>query len=405
MRKVLLILGQGGSSYKTADIVAKNYPELLPVHCSYAPMGKTIKKTGRVFLRLTDGNEAEQILEKYDRSEIAGVVNRYDSYIPLHGKLVDDLGLSGPGLSALEHFRYKASTDKLMRNSQLGEYRPRAEVVPLAELDKVIQLFKFPYVIKPTVGAKSRGVFVIRNDGDVVKALERIGEHYSKIKIARMLKSPEVLVEDYIDGKQIAPVSFVDANGELHILAGVDVTRGPDVGQKHIQNVYRTTPSAMSEGELVQVRWLLQRLVDLSGLKSTFLDPELYWVGEKLYIIEINCRLGGFRNTLLQEAYGIDVDSGVIDLALGRDLDLKFKSKFGCTACEIWEDEGGEIEEFSLPEGYEYIELKKLYGVGDEYVAPPKKDKPLAAFYLKDEIGSSFKQALEMRKKVRVKFR
>jgi biotin carboxylase len=205
-----------------------------------------------------------------------------------------------------------------------------------------------------------------------------------------------VLVEEYIDGRQIAPVSYVDKKGKLHIVAGVDVLRGPDVGQKHIQNVYRTTPSTMSDKQIQKVHTVLQLLVDRTGLKSTFLDPELYWVGNRLYVIEVNVRLGGFRSILLKQAYGIDLDELVVRLAMGEDLSIRFKQRKSCTATEVWDDRTGIIKSFVMPDGYDYVNLTYKSAQGDGYLAPPKGNVPLSYFYIVDT-----KNSLAVAKKIR----
>lgn len=395
MEKVILVLGKGASAKKTGSLIKK---DMQGYRRFYAMYGESEVLDKDDYLSLVEGEEVEQI--KRLGFDIVAVVNRFDSYIPLHGRLVDELGLVGPSGEALRHFRYKSLTDKLMIESGLGDHRPKARVVEIDGVKGVVSEFGLPCVLKPSVGAKSRGVFVLRTEGDLEKAVERIKKHFSDEKISRMLENPEVLVEEYIDGKQIAPVSYVDGEGRLHLVAGVDVLRGPDVGQNHIQNVYRSTPSHMDERMLWRVRDLLQKLMDLSGLRSTFLDPELYIVGDRIVVIEINARLGGFRNTLLERAYGVDLDRAVVELALGNKPDLRFGKVGSCTACEVWDDRSGVIGEFSLPDGFEYVELKQKYQVGDEYVAPPGNDKPLASFYLADDEGRSLERALKMRKDV-----
>lgn len=402
MKDAVLILGLGSSTLGLIRTIHQFYPRHEVFVASY----NRPKHTPFMFswIKLVEGAEVEITKQffhniKYD---LACVINRLDSYILIHGKLVSAFGLPGPGTKALSYFRYKSETYRFMLDHGLSNFHPRSRVIRLGSVDVSINEFNFPYVIKPSVGAKSRAVYIVNSKTDLSHAVKNISNHYSKPKIVRIIENNDILIEDYIDGKQIAPVSYVDSDGELHIIAGVDVVRGPDIGQKHIQNVYRSTPSQMTETQLAKVKWLLQKIVSLSGLKSTFLDPELYWVGDRLYLIEINCRLGGFRNTLFKEAYGIDLDKAVVDLALGEKPDLSFVTNKSCTACEIWDDRSGQIKSFELPEGYEYIELSQKFKNGDYYTAPPQSDKPLASFYLSSSSRSSLNLAYEMRSQVKL---
>lgn len=402
MKKAVLLLGLGPYISNLTKTINHCYPSYDVFVASYnKPRQSQLKN---YWISLVEDCEVDIIENFFQNSNyrLAGVINRLDNYITLHGKVASKLNLPGPSNESLSCFRFKSETYKFMVDSNLSRFHPHSKITNFDKFVDSWEEFDFPFVIKPVVGAKSRGVFVVKNKADINRAVKTIRKHYYKPSIARLLENSEILIEEYIEGKQIAPVSYVDSDGELHMVAGVDVIRGPDVGQKHIQNVYRTTPSIMTEKQLAKVKWLLQKLVSLTGIKSTFLDPELYWVGDRLYLIEINCRLGGFRNTLLKEAYGVDLDKAVVDLALGKKPDFSFTKNRSCTACEIWDDRTGQIMDFVLPDGYEYIELSQKFKIGDEYIAPPQSDKPLASFYLSTDSGDSLELAHEMRSKVRL---
>jgi hypothetical protein len=202
----------------------------------------------------------------------------------------------------------------------------------------------------------------------------------------------------------IAPVCYVDHQGKLHMMVILDVVRGKDIGQKNMQLVFRTTQSSLTPEQHHEVTWLLQELVTLSGLKSTFLDPELFVTKDRISLIEINVRLGGLRAPLLKGAFGIDLNKLVVELASGKSINATFAKNFTCTAVELWEDQSGMINSFSLPDVRDLIDYGQNFYEGDVYIAPPFSNRPLATFYVPDQIDS-LKRANEIREQFKVNIR
>lgn len=214
----------------------------------------------------------------------------------------------------------------------------------------------------------------------------------------------EVLIEQYLDGKMIVPVCYVDHEGNLVILAFNDIVRGVDVNQPHMQLLYRQIPSHFSEYYHQQVHFLLQKLITLTGLRSTFLDPELMIYKDKLYVIEINVRGGGFRYETLKHAFGVNMDVMALNLALGKRPHFEPQFVKSCTACEVWEARSGKLLDFSLPKSKNIVESEVLFEPGETYEAPPTGNTPLARYYVVSQADQSLKIAKAIRNKTTIVF-
>ncbi len=400
MAKVLILLGGGEAVVETMDWVKRRIPDVLPVIVRYGDANLTVRDE---CIYVTSGNEVEQILEVYEREEIGGVVNRFDSYIPLWGRLVDAFGVEGSSLEAVMKFKNKMTLHELMVREGLGGYRPKTQVVDLDWLkDMEAKKMELPIVVKPYMGAKSRGVFLIHDEIEWGEAVERLERHFRSDKLQRSgAKEELVLLEEYVSGEQVTCMASVDGEGEVRLVGCSKVLTGRDVGQKHQQLVYRTTP-AKNLGDLPdKMEELLQRLVSASGLKSTFIFPDFIWSEGRLILIEVNVRIGGYRTEMYKRAYGVDLVGTSVNLALGKEVDLRRYDSKSCTAVEWWSDRSGTIRELPEIEDARISGLKVNFGVGDVYAAPPVGDVPLARFYVMDEVDS-LRAAKELVGKLRV---
>jgi biotin carboxylase len=314
-------------------------------------------------------------------------VNRADVYIPLHGELVDAFGVPGPGLTTVLQFKNKAKLHELMVKAGMARHRPVTELVALERLDRVLREKTLPVVVKPFMGSKSRSVFVVREITQLEEVMNRLVRHFAESQTVYHEEKQELaLIEEYVEGRQVTAASFVDHKRRLTIVSYEDVLTGWDVGQRHQQLVYRTTPSAVGEGVRQTIRLILQRLVKESGLVSTVLHPEFLVTKDGgVYLIEVNVRLGGFRAEMLRLAYGMDMEVAALVLAMGDEVAVPQTHQGGCTAVEVWEDVSGRLLDMRVPVSDRVREYKQYLVTGEPYVAPPDGDKPLALYYVVGE--------------------
>lgn len=392
MKKVAIFLLPDFYSLTILENFKKVFPKLEAVVFSYQksdwPMSFVFKP----------GQEFKTVLEKLEGRKVAAVINRGDTLETLHGKLVDHYQVPGPSYSSIIAFKDKAKMHQLMLDSDLDFYRPKTIVADLTEIEKALEKVQFPVVIKPFAGAKSRGVFKLNKKSEAKEAIKLLTKHFNKESslVVKNSSDKKVLIEEYIDGKQLTCTCYVDDKSKLHVLTFVDVLTAKDLGKNHMQLIYRSCPSRFNEAIFNKVTFILQRLIKLTNLKSTCIHPEFFVVGKRVILIEVNVRIGGFREDLLKLSTGLELGEIGINLALGKKVSDDFEMVGSACACEVWEEKSGIIESINFPKN-KYLKNQKIkVSNGEKYLEPPYGNIPIASFFVSNEDN-----ALGMAKKIR----
>jgi biotin carboxylase len=332
-----------------------------------------------IYLPVSLTNPLEQIVDYCQKNNylVKGVINRKDYFEVLHAQLSEKYQVIGPLISAVETISDKTRLHQLMDKIDLTEFRPKAVVTSLREVEKHLDQFNFPIVIKTRFGAKSRGVYTV-NDRSEFQAVKK-----EFVKKTGSIDTEDILLEEFIYGEQMSPISYVTNQGQLKTLAYVDIITSREMGQKNLQLTFRSLPSKHSQTVLEKVDDILQKIIDATGLKSVALHPEFFVVGEKVYLIEINVRLGGFRRSILRNAYGIDMHQVGFELAMRLPISDQKQTNNSSTAGEIWSDQSGLVKELKMPDSPYLSTVIYTKRVGDKYIAPPLEQRPLAIFFVK----------------------
>lgn len=399
MRKFLIITGGGPANKHIINLIEENYPDLEVIQVSYGKRDSLIEESYFVNAKGDYFSEIDKIVGE---GKIVGVVNRYDSHILLAGKISDKYKLAGSGYEDLLKFKHKGLFHDYVVSRVGSDNRPWTKVSSISTFKTDISSIDYPFLVKPAFGVKSRGIYVIKSEKDVETALDYWSEYFSKERFFRDYENKgQIVIEEFLDDTTMSTVTcYVDSGGKLQIIDFIDVYRGVDVGQSHMQLVYRTNDKGINQEYWKEIERLLRRVVEGSGLRSCFLHPEFLIREGRVYIVEVNVRIGGFRRDLAYYSQGVDLDLMNISLASGEDPSYTRKDGGSVTACEVWEEASGEIKKFNIPENTMIRGLKRYFEVGDKYVAPPKGDTPLAMFYVVGE--GSLKKAEEIRDNIEI---
>lgn len=399
MKNAVLVLGKGPAARETLKILEKHFPEVTPLVCGYKSTGKSVG------IELTLGTEIEQLRAFTKDFTVVGVINRFDSYIQLWGQIVDSFTLPGSSHKAVSIFRSKAETHTLMHRLGLERFRPKTEICEFKDLEKKATNRKFPYVIKPAVGAKSRGVFIIEKPEDFAIAQKYLKKHFKSVYFKRTgITEKIVLIEDFMDGIQVTPTCFIDENGEYHNLGFVDVLNGRNLGESHQQLLYRTTPSLQSKEIKSTIDAIVTKLAKASGLRSTFLHPDFMVENGIPKLMEINVRIGGFRVEMMKYAANVNLAKMAVDLALGLPVDPSITLKNGCTFVEVWETQSGVVEQIVPPKDSHIKKMRLMVDLGESYIAPPQANLPLAQYFVLADKEKCFFLAKNLREKFQIFF-
>ncbi len=395
MQKIVLLLGKGLLE-KFEQHVHNINKSILVVECSFKPDAD--KNNSKNYLDIPKGKELKTIIDYAKDKKVVGVINRRDYYEKLHGELVDYFKISGPSSFAVDQISNKANLHLLMEELNLNLFRPRTIVCQLSEVQSLLKSVQFPVILKPFAGAHSRGIHKLESDSDFDEAYGHLYEHFKNEYAIDQLDKEDrtVLVEEFLYGKMVAPICYVDKKYKVHFISLLKIVRASDIGQDHYQLIYRTTPSNIRETIQQKMRFVLQKIARASRLKETFLDPEFFVQKDNVYLIEINVRMGGFRQELAKPAFDIDLEKMITQLALGKEVDDQFNIVASATACEIWEPRSGVIKKLVLPKSKHITWSNLNFKVGDYYQAPPEGNDPLGSFYV-----SALEKSLKLAKKIR----
>ena len=165
----------------------------------------------------------------------------------------------------------------------------------------------YPMVIKPLDAAGSRGVIRVNDEAELRAARARIG---------RMLRNPDLLIEDFIPGREFALEGLV-TRGRLHVLALFDKPDPLD-GPFFEETIY-VTPSR--EPELVQqaIREAAQQAVTALGLTDGPVHAEMRVNDAGVWMLEAAARpIGGLCSRVLR-INGRGLEEALLRHALGED--------------------------------------------------------------------------------------
>lgn len=346
------------------------------------------------FITITNFDDVDKIDENVD-----GIVNQWDRFVEIHSQLVDKFHLPGPSSKATMMFRDKSKMHQLMVANGISNYRPKAIISDLENLESNLENSNFPVIVKPFMGARSRGVFLLQNKKDIKEVVKSLKQHFANeatIQVSK-LKDKKILIEEYIRGKQISPICYVDQHGKVIMLACVDILTAQELKLSHMQLIYRTTPTKYSEYIKQKMHFLLQKLVTVSGLKSTFLHPEFIIKDNHPYLIELNVRLGGFRYELAKLAFGFDLLKMAIQLSLGEKVDDQIAHAGSATLCEVWTEKSGVLKKIEFPHNKHIMYQHQFLFEGDSYIAPPTGNKSIARIFVSSPNNDSLKIAKKVR--------
>ncbi|MGX5851665.1 ATP-grasp domain-containing protein [Mesorhizobium sp. PL10] len=250
--------------------------------------------------------ECSRLHATYD---IAGITSVGDSFYATVGKLCRHFDLPGPNPTSIERCCNKFTQRQLLAEAgvPIPDYRLAADA---AEIESSADEIGLPVIVKPAVGAGSRGVRLCCN-------LDELAEHTAYLLGGKHIwqSAPGILVEEFAQG----PYYCADTMGDevIAICAG---EFGPHPHFVFHEVIY---PALLTDDEH-------KRIVDvsLSSLRALGLGwgptcIELRWTKRGPVVIEVNPRLGGApAPQLTQLAYGIDPVTEHIKLVIGDKWDL-----------------------------------------------------------------------------------
>ena len=273
--------------------------------------------TGEAFLRLDfrdPARAARQVLRYARARPLQAIIPTDDVTVTLAARLAADLGLPHNSPDAAE-----ATRDKHLMRQALARAGLRGPwfhlfsttVNPAMAAAQV----SYPCVIKPTCLAGSRGVIRADDAAQFDVAFQRVQ------RLLATLGSTEVLVEEYIPGREFALEGLMRA-GDLTVLALFDKP-DPLEGPFFEETIY-VTPSREPPAIQAAVEGCVAESAGALGLREGAIHAEVRVNAAGAWLVEVASRsIGGLCAQTLRFAHGADVslEELILRQALGRPLE------------------------------------------------------------------------------------
>jgi hypothetical protein len=278
----------------------------VTTHKGLEPIAKDLAKGIEVVRSLSDDAE---VLERV--GQLARVAGGFDKVLALSEY---DIAL---GASIRSHFGVVGTTpaearlyvDKVAMKEAVVKAGVRAPRFVRAETARRVLEFArevgFPVVIKPRIGAGSRGVYKIESEEQLLAHLQNfVLENYE--------------CEEYVEGSVLHVDGVTASSGIVFIQASkyfntcLEFMAGMPLGSVFIQD------SVLNE----RIERFTASVLRAIGLRVGAFHLELFLTGSgELVFLEIGARVGGAEvNFVIQEVLGVDIFSLWIGLEMGKKL-------------------------------------------------------------------------------------
>lgn len=173
---------------------------------------------------------------------------------------------------------------------------------------KLLKELNLPVIVKPAGLASS--VLVTRCDTD--EELTRTLEHTFKVITEVYSRDagrgrPSLLVEEIIEGEMYSTDAYVSPTGEVTCLPFVRIFTAHSLGMEGFYGYNQVIPTALKPDEITRAEKVATKAIKALNLSSTTAHVELFLMPSGEWkIIELGPRIGGYREELYREAYGID---------------------------------------------------------------------------------------------------
>ena len=226
-----------------------------------------------------------------------------------------------PSAESLEWAMNKISTRQLLRayDERLG---PKSLTVTDANAETVARVeseIGLPAIIKPAGLAESILVQVATDREELDRILREMFDCLQRVyEENHGHGEPKVLVEEFYDGKIYSIECFIDSQGAVYCCPLVREVTGREAGFPDFFIYQRIAPVQLKPTEVKEAETAARHAVHALALRSCTAHVELIHTKQAWKIIEVNPRLGGFREDLYRDVFGFSVSEN--DILIRMDL-------------------------------------------------------------------------------------
>ncbi|RUV67721.1 MAG: ATP-grasp domain-containing protein [Mesorhizobium sp.] len=335
MARRALILLEGSRYNGPLYVQAARHSGLHPITLSADPARYGYLAADDVEAIRVDTDNLDALIRECSRLraiyDIAGITCAGDPFYATVGMLCRYFDLPGPNPTSIERCCNKFTQRQLLAEAGVAIpiYRLAADAT---EVESSAAEIGLPVVLKPAVGAGSRGVRLCRN-------LDEVAEHTTYLLGGQHIwrSSPRILVEEFVQG----PLYWADIMGDQIIGIGT-ADSGP---LPHFVGREWTFPAPLTDDEHKRITDVSLSCLRALGLGWGPTGIEFRWTKRGPVVIEVNPRLHGTPTPqLTQLAYGVDLIAEHIKLVIGDEWDLHRRHSQTAAARFLVPDRDGTLD-------------------------------------------------------------
>ncbi len=210
-------------------------------------------------------------------------------------------------LSMIELSKDKFAFRKMLSSIYPQYYFREISLDEIYEID--VKTLKFPFVLKPSVGFLSFGVYPVRNKQEFSEVISKLKSDIEKLKNVfplSVVDCSKFLIEEMIEGDEFAVDAYFDDNGRAVIL---NIFQHPFYDENDVSDRIYFTSKEIIIKYLKPFKRLLDEIGKAGNYKNFPFHLELRANEKQIIPIEINpMRFCGWCITdIAQNAWGINV--------------------------------------------------------------------------------------------------
>jgi cysteine synthase A len=253
----------------------------------------------------------DTIVEDARRLGVGGVLARWDASVPVLVHVSTRLGIPTFPEQLAETLRYKHTMREAFAASGLPSAR-HARVQTLEDARQRAAEISYPIVLKPSLGYGSWGVVRVDSEAQLKREFPRIFGLSQ-----REFNSPDLLVEEYLDGTEMTVDSVVFEGEEL--FTNITEKTLPMDGTQGFAEIDMLTPPRFSASDQQAIRGIQSELIRKFRIHNAVIHTEMRLTSGGPRLLEINPRVAGANiPTIIKIATGVDLEEAALDLAFGR---------------------------------------------------------------------------------------
>ena len=310
-------------------------------------------------------NEVDAIIPLLKtRFNTKAIISNYEKFVVPRSYIAEKLGIVSTSV-----YGACCSRNKILQRyalSVMPENIPWKRAKTLKGLQKGFKSLGSDGFLKFISGIKSRCVYYIKDEESLgtswkefTGALKNLDfdfqEDYKFLDFRFDYPDPRknFLIEKAIHGQQVTVASFVDSHKIWHMPSVCDIYSANAVGRDDSFLAFRILPSKHSDFLVEEAQKVTATASQILGLRYCGIHSELLVTPEnEIKIIEIASRIGGYRERMYQEAYGVSLSMQLVHAAIGKAIKFTKRRKKYVSFVELFPSENGKFVRIDDPENH-----------------------------------------------------